>query len=132
MQLADVISILKQNYEKFPFEQNDDIYADNFYFEDPFNQFEGIEFYQQMIGLIQVGLIDVKLSLDDITQSNNLIKTKWVLSWTAPFPWKPRLTIPGRSEAELNDQGLIIRHIDYWDIPASDVLKQLFELTKPS
>ncbi|MBW4687578.1 MAG: DUF2358 domain-containing protein [Komarekiella atlantica HA4396-MV6] len=128
MQPLDTVSILKQDYDKFPNDQNYSIYAENFYFEDPFNKFHGVEMYKQMIALISDGLINIELNLLELTQSGNIIKTQWMLSWTAPFPWQPRVNIPGRSEAELNDDGLIVKHIDYWDIPASDVLKQLFQL----
>ena len=47
----DVISILKQDYQKFPTDQNYSIYAENVYFEDPLNKFRGIGRYQKMISL---------------------------------------------------------------------------------
>ena len=44
----------------------------------------------------------------------------------SPLPWKPRLAIPGKSELKLNSDRLIVSHIDYWDIPPFEVLKQNF------
>ena len=124
----DIISRLKQDYQKFPADQTYSIYAENVYFEDPLNKFRGIERYQKMIGFMNNWFNDIKLDLHDISQSGNLIKTRWTLSWTAPVPWKPPMAIPGSSELKLNADGLINSHIDYWDISRLDVLKQLFQL----
>ena len=122
----DIISILKQDYQKFPADQTYSIYAENVYFEDPLNKFRGIERYQKMIGFMKSWFHDIQLDLHDISQSGNAIKTRWTLSWTAPVPWKPRMAIPGWSELKLNADGLINSHIDYWDISRLDVLKQVF------
>ena len=122
----DVISILKQDYQKFPADQTYSIYAENVYFEDPLNKFHGIGHYQKMIGFMNTWFNDIQLDLHDISQSENAIKTRWTLSWTASVPWKPRMKIPGWSELQLNADGLIESHIDYWDISRLDVLKQVF------
>ncbi|NEQ37626.1 MAG: DUF2358 domain-containing protein [Okeania sp. SIO3I5] len=122
----DIISILKQDYQRFPTNQTYSIYAENVYFEDPLNKFRGINRYQKMIGFMNNWFNDIQLELYDISQSGNVIKTRWKLSWTAPFPWKPRMAIPGWSELKLNKDGVIDSHIDYWDISRLDVLKQVF------
>ena len=61
-----------------------------------------------------------------IEQVDNLIKTEWVLNMTPPLPWKPRISIPGRSELTINDQNLIDSHIDFWHISPWSVLRQNF------
>ncbi|MDE5109609.1 MAG: DUF2358 domain-containing protein [Trichodesmium sp. St17_bin3_1_1] len=124
----DVVSILKQDYQKFPADQNYSIYAENVYFEDPLNKFRGIGRYQKMISFMNNWFNDIQLDLHDISHSGNVIKTCWTLSWTAPAPWKPRMVIPGWSELKLNGDGLINSHIDHWDISRLDVLKQLFQM----
>ncbi len=124
----DIISIIKQDYQKFPVDQTYSIYAENVYFEDPLNKFIGIARYQKMISFMSNWFNDIQLDLHDISQSGNLIKTRWTLSWTAPAPWKPRMGITGWSELKLNADGLIDSHIDYWDISRLDVLKQLFQI----
>ena len=124
----DIISILQQDYQKFPVDQNYSIYAENVYFEDPLNKFHGIERYQKMISFINSWFDNVQLDLHDISQSGNALESRWTLSWTAPVPWKPRMVIPGWSELKLNEDGLINSHIDYWDISRLDVLKQLFQV----
>ncbi|MEQ9368054.1 MAG: DUF2358 domain-containing protein [Coleofasciculus chthonoplastes F3-SA18-01] len=122
----DIIEILKQDYQRFPVDQTYSIYANTVFFKDPLNEFRGLNRYKQMIGFIQTWFINPQLDLHDISQSGDTIKTRWTLSWTTPLPWKPRTSIPGWSELRLNADGLISSHIDYWDIPRLDVLKQLF------
>lgn len=122
----NIIDILKQDYQQFPNHQTYSIYADNVYFKDPMNQFKGLERYQQMINFMKTWFLDIQLDLHDITQIDHTIETSWTLSWTTPLPWKPRISIPGRSELKLNAHNLIESHIDYWDCSRLDVVKQLF------
>ncbi|SKB11229.1 conserved hypothetical protein [Planktothrix sp. PCC 11201] len=124
----DIIEIIKQDYQQFPDNQTYSIYADNVYFADPMNQFNGLQRYQQMIGFMKTWFLEIQLDLHNITQTENLIETRWTLSWTTPLPWKPRISIPGRSELKLNPHNLIESHIDYWDCSRLDVVKQLFSM----
>ena len=124
----NLIDILKKDYQQFPNHQTYSIYADNVYFKDPMNQFRGLERYQQMIGFMKTWFLDIQLDLHNITQIDTTIETCWTLSWTTPLPWKPRISIPGRSELKLNADNLIESHIDYWDCSRLDVVKQLFLL----
>ena len=127
----NIIDILKTDYQQFPHNQTYEIYAENVYFQDPMNKFYGVKRYQQMIGFINQYFLDIKLELHHIAQTENAIATQWTLKWIAPVPWKPAMSIPGRSELKVNDEGLIISHIDYWDISRLDVLTQLlFPLKK--
>lgn len=120
----DMIEILKQDYERFPADQTYSIYAKDVYFQDPLNKFRGIKRYKQMIGFINSWFINPKLDLHDIRQEDDAIETRWTLSWNTPLPWKPRISISGWSELQLNPDGLIVSHIDYWNCSRLDVLKQ--------
>lgn len=122
----DIIKILKEDYQRFPADQTYSIYAENVFFQDPLNKFRGVKRYKQMIGFIDTWFIDVKMDLHDISQSGDTIKTEWTLSWNTPLPWKPRIAIPGWSELRLNNNGVIVSHIDYWNCSRIDVLKQHF------
>ncbi len=122
----DLLEILRQDYARFPREQTYRIYAQNVWFKDPLNQFRGVDRYRQMIHFIETWFIDVKLALHHIERIDDQINTRWTLSWTAPLPWKPRLSIPGRSELKVNSNQLIESHIDHWDCTKFDVVKQLF------
>ncbi|MEO0378098.1 MAG: DUF2358 domain-containing protein [Cyanobacteria bacterium P01_A01_bin.17] len=119
-----MIDALKEDYAKFPKQQSYDLYAEDVYFEDPLNKFRGVQRYRKMIQFIQTWFIDTQMEVHDIQQQGDEITTRWTLRWQAPFPWKPRMEIPGRSELQLNEAGLICSHIDYWDCSRLDVLKQ--------
>ncbi|MGK7943516.1 MAG: DUF2358 domain-containing protein [Microcystaceae cyanobacterium] len=128
----DTLNIVKADYQRFPYNQTYTIYAEDVYFKDPLNEFRGIKRYQDMIGMMTQWLKEMKLEVQEIYQQDNIIHTKWRLSWTTPLPWKPSITIPGRSELILNEEDKIISHIDYWDCSKWEVIKQHFSEKKSS
>lgn len=119
----DIIQILKQDYQKFPSDQTYNVYAEDVFFQDPLNRFRGLNRYKQMISFIKTWL-KPKMELHDIHRTKDTIETHWTLRWNAPLPWRPSIAIPGRSELQLNSDGLIVSHIDYWNCSRLDVLKQ--------
>ncbi|MGF1568329.1 MAG: DUF2358 domain-containing protein [Nodosilinea sp.] len=124
----DLLEQLRLDYQRFPADQSFHLYAKDVYFKDPLNEFRGIARYQKMIGFIDRWFRDVDLQLHDIAYANpHQIDTKWTLSWAAPVPWQPTMSIPGRSELGIGPEGKIISHIDYWDCSRLSVLKQLFK-----
>ncbi|BAZ04546.1 DUF2358 domain-containing protein [Calothrix sp. NIES-3974] len=122
----DIIDILTTDYQRFPVNQTYSIYAKDVYFQDPMNKFRGIERYQKMIQFIQTWFLNIKMDLHSIHKEDNRIKTEWTLHWNTPLPWQPRISISGWSDLLLNDDGLIVSHIDYWHTSRFDVLKQHF------
>lgn len=120
----DIISILKEDYQRFPVNQTYSIYAEDIYFQDPLNKFHGVERYKKMINFMHTWFVNIKMDLHDIQQLEDKIKTEWTLSWNTPLPWRPRISISGWSELGLNDEGLIASHIDYWYCSPLDVIKQ--------
>lgn len=121
-----ILEQLKADYARFPEHQSYELYASEVYFKDPMTQFRGVKRYREMIGFIQTYFIDVAMELHDISQTDNTIQTRWTLRWIAPFPWKPLMAISGRSELELNSEGLVCSHIDIWDCSRWAVFKQIF------
>lgn len=121
-----VVETIKQDYQNFPNEQTYSIYAEDVYFEDPLNKFQGIARYQKMIGFLGRFFQNIDLELHNIDQEKNIIKTEWTLKMTSPLPWKPQLVIPGWSELEINQDNLIISHRDFWNIKPIKVLLQNF------
>jgi hypothetical protein len=129
----NIIEILQEDYQRFPRDQTYDIYAKEVYFKDPMTEFRGIKRYQSMIEFMTHWFQNIQMELHHIEQVSGLaeplrdrIETRWTLSWTTPLPWQPRIAISGRSELMLNEQNLIISHIDYWDCSRWDVLQQHF------
>jgi hypothetical protein len=122
----NIINILQEDYQRFPQDQTYEIYANDVYFKDPMTQFRGIRRYQSMIGFMTHWFQNIQMELHEIQQIGDRIETRWTLSWTTPLPWQPRIAISGKSELILNEQNLIISHIDYWDCSRLDVLQQHF------
>lgn len=130
---TDLVAILKRDYARFPAEQTYEIYADDVLFVDPLNRFRGRERYRQMIGFMAGWFRQMRLDLHTIEAEERRILTRWTLSWLAPLPWQPRIRIDGWSELQVCEQGLIVAHIDDWDTPRLDVLRQHLggAVTKP-
>jgi hypothetical protein len=122
----NIIQVLKEDYQRFPQDQTYEIYAKDVYFKDPMTEFRGIKRYQSMIGFMTHWFQNIQMELHHIEQVGDRIETRWTLFWTTPLPWQPRIAISGRSELMLNEQNLIISHIDYWDCSRWDVLQQHF------
>lgn len=123
----NILDIIKADYAKFPEAQTYSIYSEDVYFKDPVYNFRGIKQYQKMIGFITFWFKNLKLDLHDIARNDNLIKASWTMSWDAPLPWKPRISVTGWSDLTLDSAGeLIISHIDYWQCTKFDVIKQHF------
>jgi Uncharacterized conserved protein (DUF2358) len=133
---VDIITILREDYAKFPIDQNYQIYDRDVYFQDPLSKFRGLDRYKKTIAFIQTWFKEPRLELYEIVgvaspvenRLEQLITTRWSLSWNTPLPWYPRIEITGKSEMLLNEAELIISHIDYWDCAPLDVLKQHFKL----
>jgi uncharacterized protein Usg len=125
--MTNILDIIKADYAKFPEAQTYSIYSEDVYFKDPVYNFRGIKQYQKMIGFITFWFKNLNLELHDITHTDNLVKARWTMSWDAPLPWKPRISVTGWSDLTLDTAGeLIISHIDYWECTKFDVIKQHF------
>ncbi len=125
----EIIEILKKDYLNFPKFQSYEIYADNVYFADPLNSFQGVKRYQKMINFMNSFFSDMKLELHSIEQEAQIINTEWTLTMLSPLPWKPTISISGSSELMINDEQLIISHIDRWNISPWQMLLQNFQFT---
>ncbi|MBD2175830.1 DUF2358 domain-containing protein [Pseudanabaena sp. FACHB-1998] len=135
--MTNILDIIKADYAKFPEAQTYSIYSEDVYFKDPVYNFRGIKQYQKMIGFITFWFKNLKLELHDISRNENLVKASWTMSWDAPLPWKPRISVTGWSDLTVDkfadnldkgdsDRELIISHVDYWECTKFDVIKQHF------
>jgi len=124
---VDILAILRADYDRFPHDQTYEIYAAEVYFKDPISEFRGRDRYRQMIGFIQTWFLNCRMHAHNLQQQDNLIRSDWTLTWNTPLPWKPRISISGWSELTLNEQNLIVSHIDYWHCSKWDVVKQHFQ-----
>lgn len=124
----NIIEIIKEDYARFPAAQTYSIYAPNVHFRDPVYDFHGIDRYKKMIQFITTWFRNLKLQLHTIEQTDNIIKTTWTMSWQAPLPWKPPITVSGWTELKLDKDDKICAHYDYWNCTKLDVVLQHFRL----
>ena len=123
----DILTALRQDYDRFPLDQTYSLYSENVFFKDPMTEFRGVKKYQEMIALIDRFFHDPQLDLHDIQQTGDRIRTDWTLSWTTPLPWKPRISISGWSDLTIDlTTGLITQHIDFWNCTRWNVVQQHF------
>ena len=127
---TDLVQILREDYQRFPENQTYEIYAESVYFKDPLNEFRGVKKYREMIGFLGSFFSNIEMEVHNVTQTESKIKTEWTLHMTSPLPWKPRLSIPGWSDLEVNQDNLIVSHIDRWHISPWNVLTQNFDWSK--
>ena len=126
-QVQTVGDRIRQDYACFPQNQSYDLYAEDVYFEDPLNRFQGVKRYRDMIAFIQRWFQNLTLELHRLDlQGEQAFQTHWTLSWIAPFPWKPAVAISGWTDYRLNEQGQIVAHIDHWHCSRWAVVMQLF------
>ena len=123
----DILTALRQDYDRFPLDQTYSLYSETVFFKDPMTEFRGVKKYQEMIALIDRFFHDPQLDLHDIQQTGDRIRTDWTLSWTTPLPWKPRIRISGWSDLTIDlTTGLITQHIDFWNCTRWNVVQQHF------
>jgi hypothetical protein len=127
MSAQNLIPTITADYAKFPEAQTYSIYSSDVYFKDPMYNFRGLDQYQKMIGFITTWFKNLKLDLHEINEAGDGLKTRWTMSWDAPLPWKPRISISGWSELTISPDNLITSHIDYWDCSRLDMIKQHFK-----
>ena len=123
----DILTALRQDYDRFPLHQTYSLYSETVFFKDPMTEFRGVKKYQEMIALIDRFFHNPQLDLHDIQQTGERIRTDWTLSWTTPLPWKPRISISGWSDLTIDlTTGLITQHIDFWNCTRWNVIQQHF------
>ena len=123
----DILTALRQDYNRFPLDQTYSLYSKDVFFKDPMTEFRGVKKYQEMIALIDRFFKNPQLDLHEIQQTGDQIRTDWTLSWTTPLPWKPRISISGWSDLTIDlKTGLITQHIDSWNCTRWNVVQQHF------
>ena len=125
-QKNNLTEILEEDYQRFPDNQTFEIYAEDVYFKDPLNEFRGVKKYKAMIKFLGSFFNDIEMEVHNVTTKGTTIKTEWTLNMTSPLPWKPRISIPGWSDLEVNQDNLIVSHVDRWHISPWNVLRQNF------
>jgi limonene-1,2-epoxide hydrolase len=90
------------------------IYADDVYFKDPFNETKGVdavyEIFQEMYQKLDHPRFEIIEAIAD--------DTVCYVKWRFIFAFKDEsneVSFEGVSRLEINEEGKVISHIDYWD-----------------
>lgn len=108
-----------------------DIYTRDIYFKDPVNTFKWKFNYRIIFWTLrfhgQLFFTELYFDLHDLKQTaTDTILANWTVRGVLRLPWKARLLFNGYSTYKLNSEGLIYEHIDVWDRPPLEILKQFF------
>lgn len=129
--IAEVVKTLEADLPSlFQRDISYDIYTDDIYFQDPLNTFQGKSKYRIIFWTLRFhgGLFfrELYFDLHDVQATDDEIIATWTVRGMLRLPWKPKLFFNGYSTYKLNPQGLIYHHVDTWDRPAVEILKQFF------
>ena len=106
-----------------------DIYTQDIYFKDPVNTFKWKFNYRIIFWTLRfhgkLFFTELYFDLHDLNQTAaDTILANWTVRGVLRLPWKARLFFNGYSTYRLNSEGLIYEHIDTWDRPPLEILKQ--------
>lgn len=109
-----------------------DIYSQDILFQDPVICFKGKPSYRLIFWTLRfyrrLCFTTICFNLHSVRgEADHTICAEWTVRGTLRLPWKPRLLFCGYSSYKLNREGLICEHIDIWDRPPSQVLRQFFD-----
>lgn len=132
----DVLRILKSDYENAYFVTGvftGAIYAEDCIFEDPTIRFRGKQLYSRNLKLLvpffdspSIGLLAIEKSS---VLETNFVMAKWRLRTYLKLPWKPLISIDGSTLYELDENFLIVRHAESWNVSALEAVGQIFTPT---
>ncbi|EYU30519.1 hypothetical protein MIMGU_mgv1a023064mg, partial [Erythranthe guttata] len=121
--IDDVLSVIRSDYEKSYFVTGiftSAIYAEDCTFEDPTIKFQGTELYERNLRLLVPFFDDPSIQLKNIEKLNLMCRTYLKL------PWKPLISIDGRTIYDLDAAFKIVRHAESWNISALEAVIQIF------
>jgi len=101
-------------------------YAPDCTFADPFVSFDGVKRFQNNVSNLGGLMEDINLTITDWEESEDSLVTSWRFSCILDLPWKPKLAAAGGTTHVFEkDSGLVVKHIERWDIEPSKVIGQL-------
>jgi hypothetical protein len=134
--IDQVIQTLKQDLPTlFEKDISYDIYTRDIFFKDPVNTFKGKFNYRIIFWTLRfhgkLFFTELFFDLHNVDSSNeSSILAEWTVRGTLRFPRNPQLLFNGTSTYQLTPEGLIYNHIDTWDRPPGEILKQFFQNAK--
>lgn len=113
------------------------IYSSDIVFRDPLNEFKGKFNYRIIFWTLrfhgQLFFSELLFDVHQISEPNpDIILATWTVKGTLRVPWKTQIYFQGYSTYQVNGDGLIDQHIDTWDRPPIEILKQFFGRGNPA
>lgn len=115
---------LRREYASFFQPMETQFYAPNVQFFDPLINLEGVDAYQNNVGMLagknplgSALFSDCGLVMHVIESvSERTLRTRWTLQFRFKLlPWRPLAQFSGVSEYTLDEQARVLRQDDYWD-----------------
>jgi len=109
-----------------------DIYSQDIFFRDPVNTFKGKFNYRIIFWTLRfhgrLFFTTLFFDLHDVQPASpNQIRADWTVRGTLRVPWHANIFFHGYSLYTLNTDGLIAEHIDTWDRPPGEILRQFIQ-----
>ncbi|XP_059312195.1 uncharacterized protein LOC132063593 isoform X3 [Lycium ferocissimum] len=128
----DVLKIIKSDYEKSYFVTGlftSRIYAEDCTFEDPTIKFRGRDLYFRNLQLLVPFFDSPSIELEKIEKGNDsnaeVIVAYWKLRTSLKLPWRPLISVDGKTVYDLDEQLKIVKHVESWNISALEAVGQI-------
>lgn len=97
-----------------------EIYAQDAHFKDPFNDVVGITKIRAIYAHMFDNLTRPRFEITQVIEQNGgRTPLSAFVAWQFKFEWRGRaFDIPGGTRFVIDDQGLVLDHVDYWDVAA--------------
>ncbi|MCB1674808.1 MAG: nuclear transport factor 2 family protein [Halioglobus sp.] len=123
LQLMDVL------HDKDALEQLvEELYTDDAFFEDPLVRADGLRAIQKMWRSFGAMCSEFHARIQRQLVEDNAVVVEWEMQSKARM-WPISVTIPVVSWLEINGQGKIVSHKDYWDVMTA--MRRLLPVAKP-
>ncbi|XP_060218117.1 uncharacterized protein LOC132645252 isoform X1 [Lycium barbarum] len=128
----DVLKIIKSDYEKSYFVTGlftSRIYAEDCTFEDPTIKFRGRDLYSRNLQLLVPFFDSPSIELEKIEKGNDsnveVIVAYWKLRTSLKLPWRPLISVDGKTVYDLDEKLKIVKHVESWNISAFEAVGQI-------
>ncbi|MEA5580351.1 DUF2358 domain-containing protein [Nodularia harveyana UHCC-0300] len=133
LQIEQVIKTLQEDLPTlFTKDISYEIYTQDIYFQDPVNKFKWKFNYRIIFWTLRfharLFFTQIHFDLHEVSQpAQDTILAKWTVRGVLRVPWKAGLFFNGYSTYKFNQNSLIYEHIDTWDRPPGEILKQFWQ-----
>lgn len=134
--IDDILDVLKSDFEREYFVTGSftpEVYVDDCIFEDPTIKFRGKALYSRNLNLLVPFFEQPSIMLQQIKKGNDcdqdFVVASWKLRTYLKLPWKPLICIDGSTVYDLNNDYLIVRHAESWNVSALEAIGQIFTPT---